>query len=115
MSAIYRVQVMHVDRDAWLADLRQAMAAELIAVGLHRTVTVVVSDTPVAGDGPTIAVYLGSPAGATDASLAGAIDAALATGTVVFPVVEDLPQFSSLVPPQLRPIDGFAWAGGVTP
>jgi len=43
------------------------MAAELLAVGLHRTVNVVVSDTPITGDGPTIAVYLGSPAGAADA------------------------------------------------
>ena len=67
MTATYRVQVIQRQRDAWSADLRQAMAAELLAVGLHRTVNVVVSDTPITGDGPTIAVYLGSPAGAADA------------------------------------------------
>lgn len=111
MNVTYNIQVIHCDQDAWLADLRRAIAARLMDLGMHRSVNVVVSEAPTAGGSPAVAVYLGSAAAASHDDLIGAIDAALHAGIVVFPVVDDLARYSSLVPPSLRAINGFEWGG----
>jgi hypothetical protein len=107
----YEIQVIQKDRDGWLAELREAVAAELLAVGLHRTVAVLVAETIPDPDVPSTAVYLGSPSAAGAADLADVAVAALGAGRVVIPVVDDLAAFGAQVPSALRPVNGFEWSG----
>jgi hypothetical protein len=60
----YAIEVFQLDRDDWVADLEQAVAAELLDIGLHRSVSVVVSQSTPATAGPVVGVYMGSPAAA---------------------------------------------------
>lgn len=109
MNTVYDIQVIQCDREDWLVELRQALAAELVDVGLHRTVAVTISELPVASNAPSLAIYLGSPAAAKDADVVASVDAALGSGVVIVPVVEDLSRYPSLVPASLAPLNGFAW------
>jgi hypothetical protein len=111
INTTYGVQVIYRDRDDWMTQLREAVAAELLDVGLHRTVTVAVSTAPAAPNAPSVGVYLGSPAAAADVVLLAEIDGAMIAGLVVVPVVDDLTKFSTDVPPSLAAINGFAWKG----
>jgi hypothetical protein len=47
----YAIEVFQLDRDDWVADLEQAVAAELLDIGLHRSVSVVVSQSTPAAAG----------------------------------------------------------------
>lgn len=111
MNTTYGIQVIHSDRNDWMTELREAVAAELTEVGLHRTVAAAVSDTPAPPDAPSVGVYLGSRAAVSDAAVAARIQAAAAAGLVVVPVVEDLSRFGEHVPPSLALVNGFAWHG----
>jgi hypothetical protein len=106
----YAIEVFQLDRDDWVADLEQAVAAELLDIGLHRSVSVVVSQSTPATAGPVVGVYMGSPAAAGDANLGHRITSALAAGTVVIPVVESLAQFTANVQPSLTFANGFEWS-----
>jgi hypothetical protein len=110
-NTTYCIQVIHQDRDAWLTQLREAVAAELLAVGLHRTVAVALSTAPAALNAPSVGVYLGSPAGAANVATIAEVAVALSTGLVVIPVVDDLTGFADKVPVSLAPVNGFAWNG----
>jgi len=110
-NTTYRIEVIHKDRHAWAAELRQAVAAELIQVGLHRTVDVIVSESPTRNESLTIVAYLGSTDSAADTSILERIDKAINSGNVVVPVVEDLTFFSEIVPPALALANGFEWRG----
>src|SRR6266496_2073390 len=114
VATVYRVHVIHIDRLNWVSAVAQALTAEVHALGLHRSVDVHVGPPPTANE-PAVTVYFGSPAAAADASCATAIDEALSNLRVVFPVVDDLANYSSLVPPSLRPINGWEWLGGDAP
>lgn len=109
MTTTYEIQVIQLDRGEWLEELRQAVAAELQEVGLHRTVAVAVGELRPTSNAPAVAVYLGSPDAAADVGIAAAVDAAITAGIVVIPVVADLALFSSFVPASLAPANGFAW------
>lgn len=111
MNTTYEVQVIQCDREDWMTQLREAVAAELMEIGLHRTVGVAVSEAPATMRAPSIGVYLGSPTAASAATVAASIDAAAAAGLVVVPVVEDLASFSAEVSPLLAAVNGFAWTG----
>jgi hypothetical protein len=111
MTTTYHIQVIQKDREDWMAELREAVAAEITEVGLHRTVAAAVSDAPGPSDAPSVAVYLGSYAAVSDAAVATRIEAAGAAGIVVVPVVEDLSRFGLYVPPSLALVNGFAWNG----
>jgi hypothetical protein len=111
MSTTYEIQTIRVGRDEWLAQLREAVAAELLDIGLHRSVAVAVVEAIPDPATPSVAVYLGDLAGATDGSVAAAVDRALGEGVVVVPVVADLREFTAHVPVSLTPINGFEWAG----
>jgi len=111
MNTTYAIQVIHADRDDWMTQLREAVAAELTDVGLHRTVAVAVSDAPAPPDAPSVGVYLGSAAAASDTAVGANIVDALAAGVLVVPVVEDLARFGEQVPSALAPVNGFAWSG----
>jgi hypothetical protein len=106
----YAIEVFQLDRDDWVADLEQAVAAELLDIGLHRSVSVVVSQSTPATAGPVVGVYMGSPAAAGDANLGHRITSALAAGPVVIPVVESLAQFTANVQPSLTFANGFEWS-----
>jgi hypothetical protein len=107
----YEVQVIQLDRGAEMAELREALDAELQRVGMHRAVEVSVGEEPPSLPGPSVAVYLGSSAAAEDPGVASSIDAALAADLVVIPVVSDLGDFASLAPAALSPVNGWEWSG----
>lgn len=109
MNATYTIEVFHSDRDAWVTELHQAVAKELLDLGLHRTVRVIVTESGPASDGPIVGAYFGSPTAATDASLGERIASALAAGVVIIPVVEELAQFTSTVHQLLAFANGFEW------
>lgn len=103
---------MQIDRPDWLAGLRQAVAAELRAIGMHKSVIVDVTETaPSAGSGPAVGVVLVGPATRIDPDIAVAIATALADGRVIVPVVDDLANFAGQVPLLLSPYNGFEWSG----
>lgn len=110
-NTTYSIEVIHKDRHAWAAELSQAVAAELIQVGLHRTVEVIVSESSPQNESPTIATYLGSTDSAADTSIRERISKTIDSGTVIVPVVEDLGAFSTNVPPALILANGFEWSG----
>jgi len=114
VATVYRVQVIQIDRPDWVDALTEAILAEVHALGLHRSVDIQVGPLP-SGNEPSAAVYFGSPAAAADASCAAAVNDTLANLRVVFPVVDDLANYSALVPPSLRPINGWEWVGGDAP
>jgi hypothetical protein len=111
-NTTYEIQVIARGQDARLVELREAVAAELLDLGLHQTVAVVVGDAAPGGCVPAIAVYLGSEDAAGDADVAAATEAAVAGGLVVIPVVDELERFARAVPGVLRPINGFGWSEG---
>ncbi|HEX3460594.1 MAG TPA: toll/interleukin-1 receptor domain-containing protein, partial [Acidimicrobiales bacterium] len=112
MTTTYEIQVVHVDRGDWLAELRQRIAAELERVGLHRTVTVGVLEGRPSSGTPAVTVYFGSTRAAADPTVASLIAEAFADGRPVVPVVEDLGAYNSVVPPSLSLINGFLWRDG---
>lgn len=111
LAVAYEIQVMHVDRDNWLADLRRGVASELLAVGMHKSVAVDVTETAPTPLAPSIAVALIGPASKADPDLTSLIDDAIDFGRVVVPVVEDLATFQAQVPARLSPFNGFEWSG----
>jgi TIR domain len=112
VTVTYELHVMQVDRPNWLADIRRAVSTELHTIGMHKSVAIDVTETPLyGGTAPAVAIVLVGPAAKTDPDLAVAITAAIADGRVVIPVVDDLDTFSDQVPPHLSPFNGFAWFG----
>lgn len=112
MTATYQIQVLQIDRTDWLADLRQAVAAELTAIGMHRSVVVDVTEkTAVPTAEPTVAVVLAGQASGVDAGLASRVDELLDAGIVVIPVLEDLRSFASDRRGDLARLNGFEWSG----
>lgn len=112
MSVTYEIYVMQVDRPDWLAELRRAVAAELLDIGMHRSVSVDVTETsPASSAAPAVGVVLIGPAANADPDLAMAIDAAITDGLVVIPVVDDLATFQGQAPDRVSPFNGFAWSG----
>ncbi|WP_407342006.1 toll/interleukin-1 receptor domain-containing protein [Pengzhenrongella phosphoraccumulans] len=109
MSPTYGIEIFHLDRDRWAADLTHAVAQEVLEIGLHPSVSVVVGPPAPSGSVPTVGVYLGSAAAAADATLGGRIKSALTAGTVVIPVVDALAQFGASVPASLTFANGFEW------
>lgn len=108
----YLVQVVQIDRPDWLDQLRQGIAAELHAIGMHRSVVIDVAETTARpADSPTVAVILIGPASKSDVDLAVAIETIQASGTVAIPVLADLNIFHSQAPDQLSLLNGFEWSG----
>jgi hypothetical protein len=106
VTTAYAIEIVHADRGSWVHELQAAVADELLAVGLHRSVIVDVIDTPVPVDTPVVVVMLGSALAATDARVAARVREAIDAGLVVLPVVSDLARFSAECPPPLRHLNG---------
>lgn len=112
MTVIYEIQVLQVDRPDWLADLRQAVAQELLDIGMHSSVDVAVTETVApGGSAPSVGVVLVGPATKEDDAIADGINDSGAAGMVLVPVVDDLTTFDNQVPIGVARLNGFEWAG----
>ncbi|MCB1283378.1 MAG: toll/interleukin-1 receptor domain-containing protein [Microthrixaceae bacterium] len=112
MTVIYEIQVLQVDRPGWLADLRQAVAQELLDIGMHSSVDVAVTETATpGGPAPSVGVVLVGPQTKGDGAIADGIQEATAAGMVLIPVVDDLTTFDNQVPVGLARLNGFEWVG----
>jgi hypothetical protein len=109
VTTSYTVEVLQVDREDWLDELRRAVAQELQLIGLHRSLTIIVSESPDQFDGPGLTVFLGSEAAATDIGLVERLDNAVERARLVIPVVDQLGHYASHVSPILRSINGLEW------
>jgi hypothetical protein len=105
----YFVEVFDRDRRAWRESLSDAIDRELRGLGVHRAVTVAMSEPPV-GQEPTVSIYLASPEALTDTDLQEMLQASIRSGRVVFPVVERLDEYAAAVPDCLLPINGYGWS-----
>jgi hypothetical protein len=111
VSITYHVQVLHVERSDWLAQLRQAVAAELIDLGVHKALSVSLTEDPAAGDAPALVVVLGGPEARKSSLLEDYVMQAQRSGLVVLPVVADLASFGAHVPDAASAFNGFEWSG----
>ena len=110
-GAIYGIYVIQQHRSAWLESLELAVRQELETLGLHRSLTVRLSETPFDDDAPSVGAYLAGPSLAGDADLEQRVADAQAGGIPVIPVVERLGTFMASVPACLRPVNGFEFSG----
>jgi hypothetical protein len=111
MSVKYQIQVIQVDRDEWLVDLRDAVESELQSVGMHLAVAVDITEGDVDPRVPSVAVVLVGPAAKDSDEVKDAIVEAVGVGRVVIPVLEDLTSFHEVVPPAVAHANGFPWSG----
>jgi hypothetical protein len=108
---VYGIYVIQLGRESWLAKLSEAVTAELEAIGLHRSISVQVSETPFTEEVPCLCVYMGDALAAAEESIDRRVKAALAAGMAVIPAVADLSVYSASVPECLQSINGFGWEG----
>lgn len=106
----YFVEVFDRDRSAWRISLSDAIDQELRDLGIHHAVTVAMSEAPVEQE-PTVSIYLAGPEALADTGLQVALQTSIRSGRVVFPVVEQLETYASVVPDCLLPINGYGWTG----
>ncbi|QOR69380.1 toll/interleukin-1 receptor domain-containing protein [Ruania alkalisoli] len=112
MTVSYQVLALHVDRPGWLAKLRQSVASELMALGVHKSLNVNVTEELLDSEAPAVAVLLVGPATKNASSLDRRIIAARDSGLVVIPVVDSLAAFAAQVPDLVSAFNGFEWSGG---
>lgn len=110
MNTTYGIQVFQFDRAADVQKIRQAVAEELEHLGLHRSVTIAVTESPPLEGTPHVAVFLGSAQARIHDALTGRLKESVDAATVVIPVVEDLASFRSEIPDSLAFANGFAWS-----
>lgn len=110
MTTTYGVRVFQSGRDDDVDRIRQAVAAELVAVGLHRSVTVAVAEALLPDDSPAVGVFLGGPAAVANAALRDPVAECLASGMVIIPIVGDLSNFHAEVPDYLAFANGVEWS-----
>lgn len=110
MTTTYGVRVFQSGRDDDVDLVRQAVAAELEALGLHRSLTVAITETAPPNGSPAVGLFLGGPGAAADTSLRDPVVAYLESGVVVIPVVNDLKQFHTQVPEYLGFANGVEWS-----
>lgn len=105
----YSIRMLHVGQEDRVQDFKKAVAAELLHLGLHRSVTVAVSDTHETEDSPQLCVFLADAESRADDSLERSLNEALASGVLVVPVVESLRAFPESVPESALPLNGVEW------
>lgn len=110
MTTTYGVRVFQSGREDDLDRIRQAVASELEALGLHRTVTVAVAEASPPEDSPSVGLFLGGSTAVADDSLRNAVVEFLAAGGVVIPVVDSLQEFHAQTPDYLTHANGIEWA-----
>lgn len=110
MTTAYGVRVLHADQEHNVTALAQAVAQELLTLGLHRSLSVTVSATRMSDRVPYVVVYLGDSSSQADSDLAAEIAYELEQGVTIFPVVSNLTNFGSDVPDALAHANGIAWS-----
>jgi hypothetical protein len=105
----YAIRVLQEARERDVTTISQAVAQELLTLGLHRSLTVTVSESRASVSVPHVCVYLGDAGAKVDARVASEIDYELGMGTTIFPVVSDLRNFGDHVPDALAFANGIAW------
>lgn len=110
MATTYQVEIIHEGLGHWVDAIRRAIESELADLGLHRSVTVSVTESAPAAGGPALTLFFGSGGIDNSTDVAARVTAALGAGRVVLPVVQDLSAFSSSVPSELKPLNGIAWS-----
>jgi hypothetical protein len=106
------VETYCTDRVDWAAELKRSITSEILGLGVHHSVAVMVVPAATGTlEAPTVGVYLGSVSAVRDAPLIAEIEIALRRGLVVIPVVDALENFATQVPTALRPVHGFEWTG----
>jgi hypothetical protein len=90
--------------------LLDALNGELRRLGMHRTVTIAVTEPepPPPGE-PSIGVYFGDPVLAGDPRVTERVAAALSADRAVIPVVDDLAGYLACVPACLHQVNGLHW------
>lgn len=111
MTVTYQVLALHSGRDDWLARFRESVASELLALGVHKSLSVSVTDQLLEGAAPAVVVVFVGPAAKSDTDLNEKIVAARSDGLVVIPVVDDLATFAAQSPDSVSEFNGFEWAG----
>lgn len=112
MAVTYQVQLLHVGEDGRAAEVNRAVAGELRRLGLHRSVSVGFSEhLGDLADAPALTVLLANPAARSDLEVIARLDAAHSAGLVVIPVVDNLSEFSAVVPDSASRFNGFEWSG----
>lgn len=109
MTTAYGIRVIHEARDEDVGAISQAVAQELLKLGLHRSLTVTVSESRTSDTTPHVCVYLGDAAAKAAPNVAIEIAYELDRGTTIFPIVDDLAHFSAQVPEVLAFANGLAW------
>lgn len=110
MTTTYGIHVFQAGRDEDVNRLRQAVAVELEALGMHRSVTVAVAEAPGSDDSPSVGLFLGGPVAKDDVALREQVLESLAHGLVVVPLVSDLNMFGDEVPDYLAFANGVRWS-----
>lgn len=112
MNTIYRVYIIHEDRNQWAFDLEQVIRTELSNLGIEVKVEFLYDLSGTAEVVcPSVAVYLGSISGSKSVRCRNSINVALNLGILLIPVVESENVFRQHVPQELYPINAFMWSG----
>ncbi|MBA7531579.1 hypothetical protein ES705_23792 [subsurface metagenome] len=112
MNTIYRIYIIHENRNQWASDLEQAIRTELSNLGIEVKVEFLYDLSGTAEVVcPSVAVYLGSISGSKSVWCRNSINVALNLGILLIPVVESENVFRQHVPQELYPINAFIWSG----
>ena len=111
MPIVYQVQLLHVSRQNWLDQLKQAILEELTDLGLQSVLTVNLEEGPISGDAPSLVLILGCQKTKNNLSMKAELKNAIDNGLLVLPVVEDLDSFSDQIPDEASKLNAFEWSG----
>lgn len=111
MPIVYQVQLLHVSRQNWLDQLKQAILEGLTDLGLQNVLTVNLEEGPISGDAPSLVLILGCQKTKNNLSMKAELKSAIDNGLLVLPVVEDLDSFSDQIPDEASKLNAFEWSG----
>ncbi len=114
MTTTYGIRVVHDGREAEVRVLSQAVARQLELIGLHRSVAITVTASEISPGTPRICVCLCDERSKKSDVIQAALNEELASGTTIFPVLEDLGRFSEFAPQELTHANGTVWSDEVT-
>ena len=104
----YFVEIFGNDQDSWRSLLADAVQNELRSLGVNHTLNVELVDPPNDRE-PSVGLYLAGSRAVEDPGILARLEASVASGRVIIPVVEALDDFNAVVPECLRLINGFGW------
>lgn len=111
MSIIYQVQIVHVNHQDWLNQLQKAVLDELTELGIQKTLTVNVGESPVSSGTPSLVLVFGDGTTKNDPSTIAKLQSAINDGLLVVPVVDNLASFSNQIPDDVSKFNAYEWSG----